>query len=44
MCEKGLVKKEEPLRPFLLFNPVVVVVVVVNYIQPRTTTRIIHFI
>ena len=43
MCEKGLVKKEEPLRPFLLFNPVVVVVVV-NYIQPRTTTRIIHFI
>ena len=29
MCEKGLVKKEEPLRPFLLFNPVVVVVVVV---------------
>lgn len=44
MCEKGLVKKEEPLRPFFLFNPVVVVVVVVNYIQPRTTTRIIHFI
>ena len=43
MCKKGLVKKEEPLRPFLLFNPVVVVVVV-NYIQPRTTTRIIHFI
>ena len=29
MCEKGLVKKEEPLRPFFLFNPVVVVVVVV---------------
>ena len=29
MCEKGLVKKEEPLRPFFLFDPVVVVVVVV---------------
>ena len=27
MCEKGLVKKEEPLRPFFLFDPVVVVVV-----------------